>query len=188
MVFFILYCLPSYWVGLLLIIAASQWLPSWPIRGIATDVPASTGYWAMTLDAGRHYVLPVLCLSLGSFAQLSRFARSGVLEAIRQDYIRTARAKGLSEWVVVTRHVFRNSLITLVTLFGGMLPGLLGGSVLVEYLFSIPGMGNLMQVALSSRDYPLLMTEFGLGAFLLLTGVLLSDILYAVVDPRIRYS
>ena len=186
--FFVLYCLPSYWIGLLLIIAASQWLPAWPIRGIAPDTPATEGYWAMLFDSARHYVLPVICMSLGGFAELSRFARSGVLEAIRKDYVRTARAKGLSEWTVMTRHVFRNSLITLVTLFGGMLPGLLGGSVLVEYLFSIPGMGNLMQVALSSRDYPLLMTQFGLGAFLLLVGVLLSDILYAVVDPRIRYA
>ena len=187
-VFFVLYSLPSYWVGLLLVIAAAKWAPAWPIRGIASDLPPSAGYWALLLDTARHYVLPVLCLSLGSFAGLSRFARSGVLEAIRQDYVRTARAKGLSEWVVVTRHVFRNSLITLVTLFGGMLPGLLGGSVIVEYLFSIPGMGYLMQTALTSRDYPLLMTEFGLGAFLLLVGVLLSDILYAAVDPRITYT
>jgi len=184
--FFVLYSLPSYWVGLLLILAASRWLPGWPVSGLSSDLPPETGYWARLADAARHYALPVFCLSFGAFASLSRFTRASVLEIIERDFVRTARAKGLGEWTVLTRHVMRNSLITMVTLLAGLLPGLLGGSVVVEYIFSLNGLGSLMQRALASRDYPVLMTDFGLGALLVLAGVLLSDWLYTVVDPRIE--
>ena len=111
-----------------------------------------------------------------------------MLEVIRQDYIRTARAKGLSEWTVILKHALRNALIPLVTLFAGLLPTLIGGSIIVEFLFGIPGMGSLGLEALGSRDYPVLMTIFGLSATLTLVGIFIADLLYAVVDPRITFD
>ncbi|MDR3077907.1 MAG: ABC transporter permease [Planctomycetota bacterium] len=186
--FFVLYSLPAFWIGLLMIIAVSKYLPWWPISGLSQAPRPDETYAAALGRTALHYVLPVACLSYGGFASLSRFTRAAVLETIRQDYVRAARAKGLSEWAVVFRHVFRNSLIPLITLAAGLLPGLLGGSMIIEYLFNIPGMGTLMLQALSSRDYPVLMTEMGLGAFLVLAGMLVSDILYAVADPRITFD
>ena len=117
-----------------------------------------------------------------------RFYRTIILDETNRDYVRTARAKGLPEWKVILKHVFRNSLLPLVTLFAGLLPGLIGGSIIVEYIFSIHGMGSLSILALSSRDYPLMMALFTIGAVLTLLGILISDLLYAVVDPRITYE
>ena len=111
-----------------------------------------------------------------------------MLEIIRQDFIRTARAKGLSERLVVYRHALRNSLIPIVTLMADLLPALIGGSIVVETLFSIPGMGALSYEAVFTRDYPLIMAIFTLSAFLTLLGILLADFLYTLVDPRIRYG
>lgn len=187
-VFFILYSLPSFWIGLLLIIFVSSRFPWWPISGLSQMPMGDETYWASLGRTALHYVLPVTCLSYGGFASLSRFTRTAVLETIRQDFVRAARAKGLSEPAVIFHHVFRNSLIPLITLAAGLLPGLLGGSMIIEYLFTIPGMGTLMLQALSSRDYPVLMTEMGLGTTLVLAGILLSDILYAVTDPRITFE
>ena len=135
-----------------------------------------------------HYCLLVICLAYGGFAGLSRYARTGMIEVIRQDYIRTARAKGLNEFYVIFKHALRNSLITLITLFAGLLPGLIAGSIIIENVFSIAGMGSLSLLALNSRDYPLQMALFTFGGALTLGGILLSDILYKVVDPRITFS
>lgn len=186
--FFILYSLPAFWIGLLMIIVVSRYLPWWPISGLSQAARPDEPYWHSLGRTALHYVMPVACLSYGGFASLSRFTRSAVLETIRQDFVRAARAKGLSSWSVMFRHVFRNSLIPLITLAAGLLPGMLGGSMIIEYLFNIPGMGTLMLQALSSRDYPVLMTVMGLSTFLVLAGILLSDILYAVTDPRITFE
>ena len=186
--FLILYSLPSFWIGLMMILFVSKYLPWWPISGLSQMARGDESYWDSLGRSALHYVLPVVCLSYGGFASLSRFTRSAVLENIRQDYVRAARAKGLSEWAVIFRHVFRNSLIPLITLAAGILPGMLGGSMIIEYLFNIPGMGTLMLQALSSRDYPVLMTVMGLSTFLVLAGILLSDILYAIADPRITFE
>ncbi len=186
--FFIMYSLPSFWIGILQIILVSRYIPSWPISGLSQVARPDESYWSAFFRSAQHYVLPVICLSYGGFASLSRFTRASVLENIRQDYVRAARAKGLGEWPVLIRHILRNSLIPLITLAAGLLPGMLGGSMIIEYLFNIPGMGTLMLQALSSRDYPVLMTEMGLGTVLVLIGILLSDILYAVVDPRITFE
>ena len=186
--FFVMYSLPSFWTGILLIIFVSDNFPWWPISGLSQAARLDESYWSAFLRSAQHYVLPVICLSYGGFASLSRFTRASILENIRQDYVRAARAKGLSEWSVLVRHVLRNSLIPLITLAAGLLPGMLGGSMIIEYLFNIPGMGTLMLQALSSRDYPVLMTEMGLGTVLVLIGILLSDILYAVTDPRITFE
>ncbi len=188
LLFLILYSLPAFWIGLLLILFVSRFVPWWPISGLSQMAGPDESYWHSLFRTARHYVLPVACLSYGGFASLSRFTRASVLEIIRQDFVRAARAKGLSEWSVLLKHVFRNSLIPLITLAAGILPGMLGGSMIIEYLFNIPGMGTLMLQALSSRDYPVLMTVMGLSTFLVLLGILLSDILYAVVDPRITFD
>jgi len=191
-VLFILYSLPSFWVGLLMLmfLCGDRFLNIFPVAGLAPDNYLTWGvsYWRILAETARHYVLPVLCLSYAGLAGLSRYARVGILEIISQDYIRTARAKGLPEWKVILKHVFRNSLIHLVTLFAGLLPGLIGGSIIVEYIFSINGMGSLSLLALSSRDYPLMMALFTIGAILTLLGILISDLLYAVVDPRITFE
>ncbi|MBN2712650.1 MAG: ABC transporter permease, partial [Planctomycetes bacterium] len=188
LVFFLLYSLPSFWVGLLIIIGVANYFSSWPIGGLYADVPPDASYWTILAATARHYVIPVFCLSYGGFAGLSRFTRVSMLEVVRQDYIRTARAKGLNEATVIMKHALRNSLIPLVTIFAGLLPSLIGGSIIIEYLFNIPGMGTLGLDALGNRDYPVLMTIFGFGAGLTLIGILISDITYSIVDPRISFE
>lgn len=183
--FFMLYSLPSFWVGLMLIIFVSKWFPWWPTTGITANTPLTESYWLNLKETAQHYVLPVLCLSYGGFAFLSRFSRTAMLEVIRADFIRTARAKGLPEKTVIFKHALRNGVIPLITMFAGLLPGLIAGSVIVEFIFRIPGMGMLGIEAVSSRDYPLLMTIFGMSSALTLFGILLSDITYCLVDPRI---
>ncbi len=186
--FFMLYSMPSFWAGLLLIILAHKFLAGWPIQGIRPDLPATATYWEDLAATARHYVLPVICMAYAGFAGLSRYARVGMLEVINQDYIRTARAKGVGEFSVIFKHALRNSLIPLITIFAGLLPGLVAGSIIIEYLFGIPGMGQLSMTALSARDYPVLMTLFGMSALLVLLGVLVADLLYAVADPRITFD
>jgi peptide/nickel transport system permease protein len=133
-----------------------------------------------------HLVLPVITLTYGGFAFLSRYTRANMLEVINQQYITTARSKGLSEKKVIFVHAFRNSLIPLITLMATLLPGLLGGSVIVESIFSIPGMGMLAFESILSRDIPVIMAITAISAILTLIGILLADLMYGLVDPRIR--
>jgi len=189
---FILYSMPSFWVGLLLLMffTGDLFLDIFPVAGLQPDAYLTWGksYWNLLAQTARHYVLPVTCLTYGGLAGLSRYMRVGILGVIRQDYVRTARAKGLSEWAVVMKHVLRNSLIPMVTIFAGLLPGMIAGSIVVEYIFSIPGMGSLSLDALASRDYPLMMALFTIGSALSLLGILISDLLYGVVDPRVSFE
>ncbi len=189
---FVLYSLPRFWVGplLLMFFCGDLFLNIFPVAGIEPSRLDTFGksYWAILGMTARYYVLPVFCLTYTGLAGLSRYTRVGMLEVTKQDYIRTARAKGLSEWTVVMKHIMRNSLIPLITLFAALLPGLIAGSVIIEYIFSIPGMGQLSLMALNSRDYPLMMALFTIGATLTLIGILLSDLLYAAADPRITYE
>jgi peptide/nickel transport system permease protein len=189
---FLLYSLPSFWVGLLLLLffASDRFFDFFPVTGIEPPAAATWGRstWAILGLRARHYVLPVICLSYGGLAGLSRYARVGLLEVLGQDYVRTARAKGVGETRVVLVHALRNGMIPLITLFAGLLPGLVAGSVVVEYIFSIEGMGSLALQALGSRDYPLMMAIFTMGSCLTLVGILFSDLCYAFVDPRIHYD
>jgi peptide/nickel transport system permease protein len=132
--------------------------------------------------------LPVLASCYASFAGISRFMRTSMLENLRLDYVRTARAKGLAERVVVLRHVLRNSLIPIVTILASLLPGLIAGSVFIETIFTIPGVGYLAFQSVLVRDYPMVMAIFTIGSTLSLVGILLADILLTVVDPRIQFS
>ena len=141
-----------------------------------------------TLDYAWHLVLPIVCYTYGGLAFMSRFGRSSMLEVVRQDYVRTARAKGLSEKIVITKHAARNAMVPIVTLLAGLLPAMLGGSVIIEKIFSIQGLGLLGFEAILSRDYPTIMAILTVSAVLTLFGILISDILYVVVDPRISFE
>ena len=187
---FVLYSLPVMWVGLLFqaFLCEGGVFEVFPLKGVAVAEPQKYSIWALQWEYFKSCILPVCCLAYGGFAGLSRYARSGMLEVAGSDYMRTARAKGLSEQVVIWKHGFRNALVTMVTLFGGLLPGLVSGSVIVEYVFNIPGMGTLSLLALSSRDYPLQMALFAFSGVLTLAGILIADLLYLAADPRIRLS
>ena len=189
-VLFFLYSLPVLWSALMLqaLFCKGGWYPIFPLKGIAPDILPGMSTWTIMGKTALHYILPVFCLSYAGFAGLARFTRSGMLEVIHQDYIRTARAKGASEASVILHHAFRNAMIIMITLFAGLLPSLVGGSILVEYVFNIPGMGSLSMLALSSRDIPLLMALFAFGGVLTLLGILLADILYVIADPRINFD
>jgi peptide/nickel transport system permease protein len=162
-----------------------NWLPISGLHSLGSD-RLSTGAWLV--DLARHLVLPIAVASFGSLAGLSRYMRSTMLEVIGQDYITTARAKGLAERVVILKHAFRNALLPVITLLGFSLPGLIGGSVIFETIFAIPGMGQLFFMGVMSRDYPLVMGILVIGAGLTLIGNLLADLCYAVADPRIRHG
>ncbi len=185
---FILYSLPTFWVGLLLLkyLSGGDYLNLFPLGGIVSDWAEEAEFFTWLGNVTWHFVLPVVTLTYGSFAFLARFTRANMLEVINQQYIMTARSKGLSEKRVVLVHAFRNSLIPLITLMASLLPGLLGGSVIVESIFSIPGMGMLAFESILSRDIPVIMAIAAISAILTLTGILLADLAYALVDPRIR--
>lgn len=187
---FILYSLPSFFVAMLAILylGGGEYLNWFPVFGLSSLGAENYSWGRWLLDRIWHLVLPVFCLTYGGLAGLSRYARAGMIETIRLDYIRTARAYGFSEKMVIFKYAMRNSLIPIVTLLGGLLPALIGGSVIIERVFSVPGMGRLAFEAILSRDYPLVMGILSISALLTLIGILLSDILYAVVDPRIRYE
>ena len=187
---FVLYSLPSFWVAMMLIVVlgSGDHLNWFPITGFMSDSAGELPWYGWVGNVAWHLVLPVTCLTYGGLAFLSRFARASVLEVIRKDYIRTARAKGLSEWRVVVHHALRNSLIPLLTLMGTLLPALLGGSVIIEQIFSIPGMGRLGFESILARDYPVIMAIATISAFLTLVSILITDIMYVIVDPRITFE
>ncbi len=183
---FIGFATPSFWLALLLMMFFGIYLDWLPISGLK-----SMGYESLSLpgqvwDRTRHLILPVFVSSIGGFAGLSRYMRSNMLEVIRQDYIITARAKGLSENKVIYKHALKNALLPIITLLGLSVPGLIGGSVIFENIFGIPGMGQLFFMGVMSRDYPLVMGILTIGAALTLIGNLLADIGYMIADPRIR--
>ncbi len=184
-----LYALPVLFTALLLraVICKGGLFPVFPLTGLTPLLEDGMTTWEILGRTAMHYILPVFCLSYGSFAVIARYTRAGMLDIIRQDFIRTARAKGLPENTVILRHAFRNTLIIMITLFAGILPALAGGSIMIEYIFDIPGMGTLSMSALNSRDLPLMMGLFSFTGFLTLAGILLADILYVAADPRITF-
>lgn len=185
---FVLYSMPVFWVAMLLILflGGGEYWNLFPIHGLQSGDVAGMPWLARLADRLWHMALPVLCMTYGGLAYISRFMRAGLMDVLRQDYIRTARAYGFNERVVVWKYAMRNALIAIVTLLGGLLPGLIGGSIIIESIFSIPGMGRLAFEAVLSRDYPLIMGNVTMAAILTLVGLLLSDILYVLVDPRIK--
>ncbi len=192
-----IYSMPSFWLGLMLIlIFASKvhqvdWWPEF-LRFPASDI-TSTDYDLYSTsqklyDRLRHLVLPSIALGVSSAASVARYMRSSMLEVIRQDYIRTARAKGVPERSVILKHALKNALLPIITLLGLYLPFLFSGAVLVEYVFSWPGMGRTIVEAIYQRDYPTVMATSFIFAALVVVANLIADILYAIVDPRVRYE
>lgn len=183
---FLGFAVPTFWLALLLMYLFGVRLSWLPISGLHSLGSEGLSGVIWLWDLAKHLILPISISAFGSLAGLSRYMRSGMLEVLGQDYIVTARAKGLSERVVIYRHALRNALLPLITLLGFSLPGLIGGSVIFETIFAIPGMGQLFYMGVMSRDYPLVMGILVIGAFLTLIGNLLADISYALADPRIR--
>ena len=186
--FYMLYSLPNFWAAIVLQLLFAVSFRILPLYGIASEGAENFGIIRWFLDRIWHLILPSLCLSYGGFAFLSRFSRAGLVDVIRQDYIKTARAKGLSEKVVTFKHALRNSLIPMITLFGFMLPALIGGSIIIEQIFSWPGIGRLFFEAVLQRDYPTVMGLSLISALLTLLGTLIADLLYTYADPRVRYD
>jgi len=180
--------IPSFFFGLLLLKFFAIDNQIFPLFGIADPLMRNPTKWQFIVDRVYHLVLPTLVLGLSSMASFMRYTRSSMLEVIRQDYIRTARAKGLKERVVIYRHAFRNAVIPIITLLGFQIPGLISGAVITESIFALPGIGKLQIDAVLQRDYPLFMGINALVAFMTLLGTLIADILYAVADPRIKYD
>ncbi len=175
--------LPSFWFGLLMILLFSLKLDWLPTSGMASlDVSGS-----VFLDRVRHLVLPTLVLGMGTMASKMRYMRSSMLEVIRQDYVRTARAKGLSGFIVIAKHALRNALLPIITLLGFIIPSLVGGAAIVETIFGWPGVGRIAVQAAFTRDYPLMMGNLMLSSVMVILGSLVADVLYAVADPRIKY-
>jgi peptide/nickel transport system permease protein len=187
-VVFVGFAIPTFWLALLLMILFGlhlDWLPISGIRSLNYEyLPPAAAFW----DFLQHLILPVSIAAFGGLAGLSRYMRSNMLEVIRQDYITTARAKGLPERIVIYKHALRNAMLPVITLLGLSVPGLIGGSVIFETIFSIPGMGQLFYMAVMARDYPVVMGILVIGAVLTLIGNLLADVSYALADPRIRIS
>jgi peptide/nickel transport system permease protein len=195
-VLFILYSLPSFWIGTLLIVFFTtknygimyDWFPTSGVQSMEIvnnpDISFSTKY----LDILYHLFLPTFCITISSFAYLSRQMRGAMLGVLRQDYIRTANSKGLSEHKVIWKHAFRNSLFPIITLFSSVFPRALSGAIAIELIYNIPGMGVLVLKAIGERDWPIVFTVAMLAAILTMIGNLIADILYAVVDPRISFK
>ena len=185
---FMLYSLPVIWVGLVLqsLLCRGGLWPIFPVKGLTSPYIVGAPWYILWWESTQYYILPMICLAYAGFAGISRYTRSSMLEVTTQNYILTARAKGVPEFRVMSQHVFRNGVITLITLFSGLLPGLIAGSILVEQIFGIPGMGSLSIMSLSSRDYPLQMALFAFTGMLTLAGIFIADLLYVAADPRIK--
>ena len=185
---FIGFAVPTFWLALLLMIFFGIHLGWLPISGLRSLNYEYLNTWEQFLDLAKHLILPVFISAFGGLAGLSRYMRANMLEVIRQDYILTARAKGLSERQVIYKHALRNALLPAITILGLSIPGLIGGSVIFETIFAIPGMGQLFYMSVLARDYPTVMGILLIGAILTLVGNLIADVSYALADPRIRIS
>ena len=185
---FIGFAVPHFWLALLLMILFGVQLGWLPISGLKSlnyeYLPLSAQVW----DRISHLILPIFISASGGLAGLSRYMRSNMLEVIRQDYITTARSKGLSNRTVIFKHALRNALMPVITILGLSVPGLIGGSVIFETIFAIPGMGQLFYASVMARDYPTIMGILVIGAVLTLIGNLIADLSYALADPRIRQT
>ncbi|WP_129125718.1 ABC transporter permease [Geomonas oryzae] len=185
---FVGFAVPTFWLALLCMYFFGVKLSWLPISGIHSLGSEQLPFFGRVLDLAKHLVLPIAIATFGSLAGLSRYMRSTMIEVLSQDYITTARAKGVKERVVIYRHALKNALLPVITLLGFSLPALIGGSVIFETIFSIPGMGQLFYQGVMARDYPLVMGILVIGACLTLIGNLLADVSYALADPRIRHG
>jgi peptide/nickel transport system permease protein len=179
--------IPGFWLAYLIILGTVE-LFGYPVLGMRSFVTEGFGMAEIVLDRIWHLMLPALIMAIHGIAGLSRYTRSSMLEVIRQDYIRTAKAKGVPEETVYYKHGLKNALLPIITLFGFLIPGLIGGSIIMESVFAWPGIGRLAYQAVLARDYPVVMTILTISAVLTLIGNFIADILYGIADPRIRYQ
>jgi peptide/nickel transport system permease protein len=183
---FLGFAMPSFWLALLLMMFFGIHLDLLPLSGLKSMNYDSLSLFGKILDRINHLILPVFVSAFTGLAGDSRYMRSSMLEVIRQDYITVARAKGLPEKKVIYNHALKNAILPLITLIGLSVPGLIGGSVIMESIFGIPGMGQMFFMSVMTRDYPMVMSLLTIGGVLTLAGNLLADIGYMLADPRIR--
>lgn len=183
---FLGFAMPGFWLALLLMLHFGIDLGWLPISGLTSLGFDSLSTFEKFIDVAKHLTLPIFVGTVGGIAGTSRFLRSSMLEVLRQDYILTARAKGVSSNMVIWRHALRNALLPVITMLGLSIPGLIGGSVIIESIFALPGLGQLFYGAVIARDYPLIMGNLVLGAVLTLFGNILADVGYRLADPRIQ--
>lgn len=187
---FTLYSLPAFWIGTLLLIFFSSrayGMDIFPGPGLG-DVDAGSAWWKQISQAAPHLMLPIFCIAYPSLAFISRQMRGSMSSALSQDFVRTARAKGLSERKVIWRHAFRNALFPIITMAASIFPAAIAGSLVIELVFNIPGMGPTLFTAILQKDWPIVLTVLMLGSVLTMAGILVADLLYAIVDPRVRLS
>lgn len=180
--------LPSFFFGMLLLKFFAIEMPLFPLFGFQDALLRKADFWTRFFDKAHHLVLPTIILGTGSAAQFMRYTRSSMLEVVKSDYIRTARAKGLKESVVIFRHAFRNAMIPIITLLGFQIPALLSGAVITENVFGFPGLGKIAQEASMQRNYPLILGINAMLAMVTLLSTIVADLLYAAVDPRVKYE
>jgi peptide/nickel transport system permease protein len=185
---FVGFATPDFWLALLLMILFGVQLGWLPISGLRSLNWEYLSFWRQQWDFLSHLTMPILVATFGGLAGFSRYMRQSMLEVVRQDYIQSARAKGLAERVVIGKHALRNAMLPIVTILGLSLPGLIGGSVIVESVFAIPGMGQLMVQSVFQRDYPVIMGNLVIVSGLTLLANLVADLSYGLVDPRIRLA
>ncbi len=183
---FIGFATPAFWLALLCMILFGIKLDILPISGLTSIDYDSLGPLRQFLDRTRHLVLPVFISAFGGIAGISRYMRSSMLDAVKNDYVTTARAKGISEQSVIFKHTLRNALLPIITILGLSIPGLISGSIIFEQIFGIPGMGQLSYMSIMTRDYPVVMGLLVISCLLTLIGNMLADLCYAFADPRIR--
>lgn len=187
---FMLHSLPVFWVATLLLVfftTPEYHMDIFPTMGLG-NYTESDPFWVRFWEVGTHLVLPVFCLTYGALAFIARQMRGSMTEALQQDFVRTARAKGLPAHRVIWRHAFRNALSPIITMLGSVLPAAIAGSVVIEVIFNIPGMGKLTVDAIAYKDWPVVYAVLMMAAVVTMGGILLADILYAVTDPRVRYA
>ena len=190
LIIFVMYSIPAYMLGIVLIffLAGGSYLSLFPLGGINSVDSEHLSFLARLKDSIWHMILPLICFTIGGFARLTVLMKNSLIEEIRKDYVRTARAKGLSEKIVIWKHAFRNSLIPMTTDIGELITIFFASNLLIEQIFNLDGFGKLFYDAALSRDYPLLMGSVFIGAGLGLIGRLISDLAYVVVDPRINFD
>ncbi len=187
-----LYSLPRFWIATLLVVFLTTsyyatWLDWFPGPGLG-DLPASAPFWSRFVERAQHLILPVITLTYPMLAFIARQVRGSMLEALGSEYVLAARARGLSERRVIWRHAFRNALFPLITVLASLIPASIAGSVVVEQVFAIPGMGRLMFESILRTDWPVVFAVLLFGALLTMLGLLAADLLYALADPRVRFD
>jgi len=189
-VLFVMYAIPGFMLGILLIqfFASGNYLELFPVQGLVGDDYEYLGFFGKVSDRIHHFILPLICYMIGSFTMLTMLMKNSLLDEIKRDYIRTARAKGLDEKVVYLKHALRNALIPIVTGIGGFLTVFFAGSLLIEVIFNLDGIGQMSYQAVLERDYNVIMGSVFIQSFLMLIGNLISDVTYVFVDPRIDFS